>query len=115
MRIPQNADPRYTCQAAALAIGVVALWLLSRFFWESQHPAASAARRMQSAEASEPLKAIRELEGSGRADSAVAIPALINCLKDPDAQVRAAAAMAMVSVVSGVGTTRPATMMSTRR
>ena len=60
---------------------------------------------MQSAEASERLKAIRELEGTGRADSAVAIPALINCLKDPDAQVRAAAAMAMVPVMSGAGTT----------
>ena len=47
---------------AALAIAVVSLWLLSRFFWETWHPAASAARRMQSAEASERLKAIRELE-----------------------------------------------------
>jgi HEAT repeat protein len=87
---------------AALVISVVVLWLGWLLMWENNHPAASAARGTQRATAAERLKAVHELEGTGPGDPEVAVPALIACLKDSDAEIRAAAAMAMISATSNV-------------
>ena len=69
--------------------------------YDHQHAAAPAARGLWSVKASDRILAIRELEGTGRVDTAVAIPALSSALEDTDGEVRAAAAMALVSVVPG--------------
>ncbi len=89
---------------AALVVSVAALWLGWLLIWENNHPAASAARGTRSAGAAERLKAVHELESTGLDDAGVAIPALISCLKDPDAGVRAAAAMGIIPVMSNVNT-----------
>ena len=58
--------------------------------YDYQHPAAWAARQLWSPRRTDRVGAIHELEGSGRVDTEVAIPALIRALKDPDAgRVRA--------------------------
>ena len=74
------------------------LWL-----YDYQHEAAAAARGLWSVNASARLAAVRALEGSGRVDPEVAIPALIRGLKDTDLEVRLAAAEALVCVVPGAG------------
>jgi HEAT repeat protein len=78
------------------------LWACLRLY-DYQHPAARGARGLSSLQAVDRIAAIRELEGTGRVDADVAIPALIKGLEDTDAEVRASAAMALVSVVPGVG------------
>jgi HEAT repeat protein len=84
---------------------VLVFWACLRLF-DHQHPAARAARGLWSLQPSERLAAIRELEGSGRVDTEVAIPALIRALENTDAEVRAAAAL--VSAVPGTsGATAP--------
>jgi HEAT repeat protein len=84
-------------------VGCCALiaWACLRVY-DNQHAAAPAARRLWSLRATDRIAAIRELEGSGRVDSVVATPALIRALEDTDAEVRAGAAMALVSSVTGV-------------
>ncbi len=69
--------------------------------WDHYHPAAPAERRLWSGEPQERIAAIDDLGRFGRDDIDVALPALINSLRDTDAQVRAAAAVALVSVVPG--------------
>jgi HEAT repeat protein len=89
---------------ALLGCCAVVLWSCLKLY-DSQHAAAPFARGLLSLQASERIAAVRELEGSGRVDAEVAIPALIRGLEDTDAEVRAAAAAALVSVVPGVGGT----------
>jgi HEAT repeat protein len=69
--------------------------------WERNHPAAVPARGIRSADPSERLKAIHELEHIGGDDTEVAIPALVVGLSDSDAKVRATAAVALVTVING--------------
>jgi HEAT repeat protein len=76
-------------------------WACLRLY-DHQHPAARAARGLWSPQRSDRLAAIRDLEGSGRVDTEVAIPALISALQDTDVEVRAAAATALVSAIPGV-------------
>jgi HEAT repeat protein len=75
--------------------------------YDYQHPAAWAARQLWSPRLSDRISAIRELEGSGRVDTEVSVPALIRALTDTDAGVRAGAAMALVSAVPGVAGGQP--------
>jgi HEAT repeat protein len=80
---------------------VLVFWACLRLY-DYQHEAARAARGLWSLDAADRMAAVRELEGSGRVDPGVAIPALIQALGDTDREVRAAAAMALVSAVPGV-------------
>jgi HEAT repeat protein len=85
--------------AVLLSGGILFLAWLG--LWERNHPAAAAARGVRSAEPAGRLKAIRELEHIGAEDTEVAIPALIVALSDSDAEVRAAAALTLVTVING--------------
>ena len=92
---------------AGLCCSIVIVWACIKLY-EYQHAAAPAARRLWSSRASERLGAVGELERFGRADPEVAIPALVNAVDDADSRVRAHAAMALVTVVSGAsGTAAP--------
>jgi len=75
--------------------------------WDQSHPAAPWARALWSGKASERIVAIGKLEQVGREDAEVAIPALVEGLGDSAAEVRAAAAMALVTVIPGVVGARP--------
>ena len=85
---------------AGLCCGIVIVWACIKLY-EYQHAAAPAARRLWSSRASDRLSAVGELERFGRADPEVAIPALVNAVHDADSRVRAHAAMALVTIVSG--------------
>jgi HEAT repeat protein len=80
---------------------VLLSWTCLRLY-DYQHAAARGARGLWSLQPTERLAAVRELEGSGRVDPDVAIPALIRALQDTNPEVRATAAMALVSAVPGV-------------
>ena len=86
---------------AVVGCCVLVVWACLTLY-DYQHVAAPAARRLWSLDASDRLAAIHDLEGSGRVDTGVAIPALVRALKDKNAEVRTAAAMALVSAVPGV-------------
>jgi HEAT repeat protein len=77
--------------------------------WDHYHPAAPAGRRLWSGAPEERVAAVADLARFGRDDTDVAIPALLECLTDRDARVRAAAAMAFVSVVPGTRGEEPRT------
>ena len=92
---------------AVVGCCVFVSWACLRLF-DYQHPAARAARGLWSLQASDRLAPIREQEGSGRVDTEIAIPALIRALEDTEAEVRAAAATALVSAIPGTsGATGP--------
>ncbi len=78
--------------------GVVA-WS-ARTVWESHHPAAAAARRLQFGTASQRARAARELMAAGVKEPRVAVVALVTALDDPAAEVRTAAAEAL-GVIGG--------------
>ena len=65
---------------AVIGCGVLVFWACLRLN-DHQHPAAQSARRLWSLQASDRIAAIKELEGSGRVDTDVAIPALIKRCK----------------------------------
>ena len=65
---------------AVVGCCVLVVWACLTLY-DYQHVAAPAARRLWSLDASDRLAAIHELEGSGRVDTGVAIPALIKALK----------------------------------
>jgi HEAT repeat protein len=88
-------------------VGLLVLWA-GRSLWEGRHPAVAAARQVRNREAPQRILAIRDLERFGPEDPEVAIPALSDSLRDTDAEVRAAAAMALVMVVHNAGVTRSA-------
>jgi len=88
-------------------IGLVVLFV-GRNFWPIRHLATGAARGVKERTAAQRLAAIHELERLGPEDPTVAIPALRGCLEDQDAEVRAAAATALVMVVRGAGKSRSA-------
>ena len=87
---------------ALLGCCALVFWSCLKLY-DNQHVAARSARGLLSVQASDRIVAIHELEGSGREDTEVAIPALIRGLQDTDTEVRAAAATALISVVPGVG------------
>jgi hypothetical protein len=82
--------------------------------YDYQHPAAWAVRQLWSPRPSDRIDAIHELEGSGRVDTEVAVPALIRALRDSDAGLRSGAAMALVSAVPGVVGGQPPTTTELR-
>jgi HEAT repeat protein len=86
-----------------LVVGFIALcgWAVLHLY-DHYHPAAPAARGLWNPQASSRLAAVHDLERFGRDDTGTAIPALIKGLRDSDAEVRAAAAVALVSVTPGV-------------
>ncbi len=83
----------------AIGLGLLA-W---RIHWDSKHPAAGTARKIHSGDVGERIAAIQQLANIGKEDAEVAIPALVSCLGDPDAGVRAAAAMGLASVIQVAG------------
>ena len=85
--------------AVLLSGGILFLAWLG--LWEKNHPAAAAARGVRASEPAARLKAIHELEHIGAEDTEVAIPALIVGLSDSEAEVRATAAMTLVTVING--------------
>jgi len=88
---------------ALLGCCAAAFWSCLKVY-DYQHAAARSARALLSLNASERIAAIHEVEGSGRVDTEVAIRGL----QDADPEVRAAAAMALVSAVPGTrGSTGP--------
>ncbi len=101
---PRRLRPRIQVRSlVVLGIGIGVLALGWRIIWERKHPAAASARKLQQGDAGARILVIHELEGLGRVDPEVAIPALVVGLEDPDATVRAAAAMALVSATNGAG------------
>ncbi len=86
-----------------LALGVGVVFLGWRIYWEMNHPAARLARRVNEGDTSARIAVIHQLANVGKEDALVAIPALVACLGDPDAEVRAAAAMGLVAVTQAVG------------
>jgi HEAT repeat protein len=89
---------------ALLGCCALVFWSCLKLY-DNQHAAAPSARRLLSLRASDRIAAVHELEGSGRVDTEVAIPALVRGLQNTDGEVRAAAGAAtgLVSVVPGVG------------
>ncbi len=87
----------------AVAISGLVLYLVWCVLWERSHPAGGAARAVRAAEVAERLRAVADLERLGPEDPDVVFPALIAALDDPDADVRAAAAPALVTVIQGTG------------
>jgi HEAT repeat protein len=87
----------------ALAISGLVLYLAWLLMWERSHPASPAARAVQAGEVAGRLRAVADLERLGPEDPDVAFPALIAALDDPNADVRAAAALALVTVIRGAG------------
>ena len=74
------------------------LWWTVHVVINENHPAKSAIRAMGSSDPSERVDAIREFETTGLGASQITIPPLIAALADLDAQVRAAAAIALGSI-----------------
>lgn len=87
-----------------LLVAVVWGWLA---LWDYDHPAAPPARRLASAQVSERLAAVKELERFGVDDPEVALPALMQGLKDAVAEVRVASATAVVSVLPSLADEGP--------
>ncbi len=99
---------RSTLVRLTLVVGVVLVvgwsWL---HLWDYYHPAAPAERRLWSGDPAERIAAVADLARFGREDSDVAIPALVEGLSDRDARVRAAAALAFVTIVPGSRVEKP--------
>jgi HEAT repeat protein len=70
--------------------------------WDHYHPAAPVERRLWSSVTAERIAAVGDLGRLGADDPDVAMPALLDSLRDRDARVRAAAATALVSVVQRI-------------
>ncbi len=105
---------RSRCRSAVARLIVVVVvvaavgwsWL---HLWDHYHPAAFAGRRLWSGDPEERIAAVSDLARFGRDDIDVAMPALLESLMDRDARVRAAAALAFVSVVPGTRGEMPRT------
>ncbi len=83
----------------AIGLGLVA-W---QIHWESEHPAGTWARKIHRGDPDARIAAIHKLESLGAEDPSVAIPALTAALEDPDAGVRSASAMGLVTAIQRAG------------
>jgi HEAT repeat protein len=106
--VNSSSDRKYSKRSLALLVPTLAILvalLASRGVWMKSHPASPAARQIQSREVSERIAALRDLARFGPEDPEVAIPALTAGLKDTDPGIRAGAATALITAVSGAGIT----------
>jgi HEAT repeat protein len=88
----------------ALALVVLLGGFATRGLWRGGRTAAAeAARMLHDGDAPKRIVAIGNLERFGQEEPGVVLPALSGSLKDEDAQVRAAAALAIVRVVQFTG------------
>lgn len=104
---PQAARPpgsrRFQIGMLGLIVAVACCGVISwaaRTLWESQHPAAAAARELRSTDPGDRAGAARLLSSLGLADPDQAIPPLVDALGDPDAEVRGAAAAALGAIIA---------------
>jgi len=105
--MPKKSGPLQTGVRTLIALVAtcgITFWA-AQYFWESQHPAHSAARGLQARSPSERVNAARLLVQAGIGDTGIAIPPLIAALEDPEGEVRVAACEALRPLVSDAVTT----------
>ncbi len=90
-----------------IAIGALVLYGAWWIIWEHGHPAASAIRRLESEDAAGRMEALEELGSLGPHDPELAVPALMEALRDHDPTNRSKAAEDLGVAIMGHWTTGP--------